>query len=290
VNSHQSGPAGADPWSLEPWQRSSFASSTYADQISLMTKDASEALLRSLAVQEGESVLDVACGPGDPSLRLGQCIGRTGMVVSVDAIDTLTRTTAQRAREAGLRLAAVQSRGELLPFASESFDALSCRFGVMFFKNPAHALIEAHRVLRRRGRATYVVWGPRKHNVYFTAPHDALEACGSPPPEVHQETPTPFQFCEQDALASLMRAAGFEQVQEQTCAIRMRFPGLQPRDLLDLQRRISPKIADRLSDLGPAMIEVVRNRLADEIQPWFSEGRLELPGEILLVSGRVAPG
>ena len=288
MNSRIGGSPEADPWSLERWQQSSFASSAYADQISLMTKDASEALLQSLAVKEGESVLDVACGPGDPSLRLGQCIGRTGMVVAVDAIDALTRTTARRAREAGLRLAAVQSRGELLPFASESFDALSCRFGVMFFKNPAHALIEAHRVLRCRGRATYVVWGPREHNIYFTALHETLEACGSPPPEVHQETPTPFQFSEQDALASLMRAAGFEQVQEQTCAIRMRFPGLQPRELLDLHRRISPAIEDRVADLDQAVVEVVRNQLAEKVQRWFNEGHLELPGEIMLVSGKAS--
>ena len=277
-----------DPWSLAPWQRSSTARSHHAEQIRVMTQDATQALLMALAAKDGEFILAVACGPGDPSLGLGQCTGQTGMVVCLDAIDTLTQTAARRARDSGLRLAAVQSRGEQLPFASTSFDALSCRFGVMFFKNPERALSEAHRVLRPGGRVIYVVWGPRERNIYFTAPDEALDACGSPPLEFHQESPTPFQFCEQGALASLMSEAGFQAVQEETQAIQMHFPGLRPRDLLDVQRRISPTIEDRLTALDPPRVEEVRNSLANLVAPWFSEGCLRLPGEILLLSGRTA--
>jgi ubiquinone/menaquinone biosynthesis C-methylase UbiE len=287
MNSHRPNATESIAPALPQWSRSSSAWSEHAEQIAVMTRDASDALLRSLAAREGEQVLDVACGPGDPSLRLGQSIAPRGRVVSIDAIDTMIGRTAQRARDGDLRIAPVQSRGEQLPFASGSFDAVCCRFGIMFFEAPLNALVEARRVLRPHGRAAYAVWGPRERNVYFTATADVLDALDCPALEAQPDAPTPFQFCEPDALASLMREAGFADVREQTQPIHMRFPGLGPRDLLDVQRNISPSIGERVAGLDAAALDAVRDGVAKLVRPWFVDGRLELPGEILVISGVV---
>lgn len=285
MNSHwQSSSAPRSP-ALPQWQRSSESWSEHAELIATMTRDATDALLHTLEPRAGQRVLDIACGPGDPSLRLSQSVGPAGTVVSIDPISTMIRRTQQRARDGALSLAAVQSRGEHLPFGPGSFDGVCCRFGIMFFSDPAGALVDVRRVLRPGGRAVFAVWGPRDHNAYFTATVGVLDELGHLAPESSADAPTPFQFAESDALALLMREAGFESVRQEQCAIKMRLSGYGPRDFFDVQRALSPSIGERVAALADEQLEVIRTAVARIVQPWSTDGGLALPGEIYMVSG-----
>lgn len=51
-----------------------------------------------------------------------------------------------------------------LPFADQSFDAVCCQFGVMFFPDRVKGYAEARRVLRPGGRFVFNVWDAIEYN------------------------------------------------------------------------------------------------------------------------------
>ncbi len=63
-----------------------------------------------------------------------------------------------------------------LPFGDETFDAVVCQFGVMFFPDKAKAFSEARRVLRPGGVFLFSVWDRIRENEFADTVTTALES------------------------------------------------------------------------------------------------------------------
>jgi SAM-dependent methyltransferase len=106
----------------------------------------------ALGLREGESLLELGCGPGyalQALLRLPHAAKMTGL----DWSEVMLARTARRNRpalEAG-RLALVRGDFADLPFSDESTDAILA-VNVVYFMGRSAAAREAHRVLRPGGR------------------------------------------------------------------------------------------------------------------------------------------
>src|SRR5574340_1227635 len=133
-----------------------------------MGQGVTEALLEAAAARPGMEVLDVASGTGAPALQLARQVGPKGRVTASDFAREPLAIAAQRAEERGL-VNVVFERADVqdLPFPDQSFELVTCRFGVMFFPDLARALREMRRVLRPGGRVALLAWGPMEQP-YFT--------------------------------------------------------------------------------------------------------------------------
>jgi len=106
--------------------------------------------LNMLRLEEGDRVLDVACGPGNFSRGFARAVGDEGLVVGLDASRTML--------EAGVRegnpdnVAYVRGDASALPFRDESFDAVCCFAALYLIEKPFAALDEIARVLKPGGR------------------------------------------------------------------------------------------------------------------------------------------
>jgi SAM-dependent methyltransferase len=94
-----------------------------------------------------------------------------------------------------------------LPFANESFDALVCQFGVMFFPDKAKSYSEAYRVLAPGGRYVFSVWDAYRHNPFGRIAHEvARDFFPADPPQFYS---VPFSCHQIDPIKESLIEAGF---------------------------------------------------------------------------------
>ena len=95
-----------------------------------------------------------------------------------------------------------------LPFADETFDAVVCQFGVMFFPDKTKALAEARRVLRSGGVLIFNVWDRIEENEFAHTVTKALEALfPEDPPRFMARTP--HGYYDLEAIGRDLQSGGF---------------------------------------------------------------------------------
>ncbi|HUI87983.1 MAG TPA: class I SAM-dependent methyltransferase [Anaerolineales bacterium] len=102
-------------------------------------------------IRRGDSVLEVAPGPGYLSIELAK-LGQykiTGMDISRDLVEIAARN----AKEAGVEIDFRQGNASAMPFDENAFHFIVCVLAFKNFKEPLKALQEMHRVLKPGGAA-----------------------------------------------------------------------------------------------------------------------------------------
>jgi ubiquinone/menaquinone biosynthesis C-methylase UbiE len=106
-----------------------------------------------LGLGAGDTVLDLACGPGNFSREFARVVGTEGLVVGVDASPTMLARGAEDTAKTGIaNLALVRGDATDLPFRDGAFDGACCFAALHLFADPFAALDETTRVLGPGGR------------------------------------------------------------------------------------------------------------------------------------------
>ena len=116
--------------------------------------------LEMLAIERGDAVLDVGCGPGNLTRAFARASG-DGLVVGLDASRTMLEQAAREANPPNVRY--VRGDAAALPFPDGTFDAVCCFAALYFIAQPLRAIDEMVRVLAPGGRIALlasVVRGP----------------------------------------------------------------------------------------------------------------------------------
>src|SRR5207248_4023822 len=114
-------------------------------------------------------VLDRASGAGNPGLDLAAAVAPHGWVTVTDLSPQMLAIAQENAQVRGLtNLSFCVADPEALPFPDQTFDVVTCRFGVMYFPDVGQALQEIYRVLKSGGRVVFTAIGPFEQNPYFT--------------------------------------------------------------------------------------------------------------------------
>ena len=157
-------------------------------------------------------MLDVACGAGYPALAAARAVQPGGSVVATDLSRQMIDVASERARTEGLEnIEFVQRDGEGLQIHSQSYDAVTNAYGLMFCPDPPRALAEAHRVLVPDGRVALVTWDMPSQSPFFTVIRDVAAeffVLRDPGPG----EPSPFRLASTDMLRSMLEEAGFSSV------------------------------------------------------------------------------
>ena len=233
-----------------------------ADHMAKLSKGLNEPLMAAAGVAPGHQVLDLASGVGEPALSMARLVGLGGRVTASDLVPEMLAGTERRASEQGLGNMAFQvTPMEELPFADGSFDAVTCRLGLMYTPSPERAAAQARRVLHPGGRAAFLVWGPKADNSQFIIVDRVLsEVAGIDP---HEGAFTPTRLGEDGALNKILQAAGFSACEEQT----LRF---SPR--VDLDSNFwRPQLALRIGDRLAAMDDGARRRIDDAMREAYKD-------------------
>jgi ubiquinone/menaquinone biosynthesis C-methylase UbiE len=245
------------------------------------TRDAPNQLLIELAgIRPGDRVLDLASGTGEPAISIALHVGAAGSVMATDATAAMLDAARRRAAKLDLKNIRFEVRAmEDLAFEDRSFDAVTCRFGLMHATNPLAGLQRARRMLRPGKKAACMVHGPSDRNHLWTAVHTVAPAFlgidDSRSFERH------FRFSGEGELAGLLRGAGFTDVREKEVITRHRYIVGEPF----WSRTLNRGYGDRLDELDDSRKARLEARIADAFQTYLKDDAYEL-----LTSERVAVG
>jgi ubiquinone/menaquinone biosynthesis C-methylase UbiE len=244
----------------------------WADRLAKFAEPLNQPLIEAAAVRPGARVLDLASGAGEPAIPLARLVGPAGEVVATDLVPEMMKGARRRARAEGLRnIRFERADMEALPFAEASFDAVTCRIGLMYAPDPLKALQEALRVLKPGGRAAFLVWGPHADNTHFQVCDAVLEHVMGIEP--HEGAFSPTRLGDEGRLLGLFRAAGFADAAERS----LRFaPRLDPATKF-WRSQAALRLGDRLT----RMDEAERSKLDDALAAGFERYR---EGERIAVS------
>ena len=193
------------------------------------SRSATAAIVEASGAGPGMHILDLASGTGEPALSLAEAVGSSGQLVATDLVPGMLEVIKDHVDRLQItNLTCEQADPEHLQFADESFDVVTCRFGVMFFPDAGRAMREIRRVLKPGGRTALIVFGPAEMNPYFeTTSGLASRRAKLPPPE--PGAPTPFRFAREGSLGEELSAAGFANVAEDHRTIPWVFEGSSER-------------------------------------------------------------
>ena len=151
-------PGGA--WSAAFASAARSAMNVYAEvMVPRMFEPWARVLLGELAVEAGEAVIDVACGPGTVSRLAAAQSGPTGRVTGCDLSPAMLAIAKSREPAAdGAPIDYVEAPADRLPVADESFAVATCQQGLQFFPDRLAALAEMRRALRPGGQVGIAVW------------------------------------------------------------------------------------------------------------------------------------
>src|SRR5688500_18134055 len=119
---------------LDQWSNAAPYWEKHRTAIERMFDPITQHLIESAGIRPGDTVLDVATGPGEPALGIAKFTGPRGQVCGVDAVPAMVEAARREASHRGLNNVRFDvASAEALPFEKNTFDAVVSRFGVMFF-------------------------------------------------------------------------------------------------------------------------------------------------------------
>ena len=186
----------------------------------ILLQPVADILIDRAGIKAGERILDVGCGSGSTSFAFARATGPTGHVTGIDiSVPMLAR--AREVAPQGVPVEFVLADATVHAFASEAFDLLASRFGVMFFADPALSFANMRRGMRRSGRLAFACWREPRENPFFMTPLQAVYRHVPKMPQVGPEDPGPFAFASQERVKRILSAAGFTQIAMEPCDLAL---------------------------------------------------------------------
>ncbi len=107
-------------------------------------------VVRWSGAREGQSVLDCATGTGDLAFEFKRAVGN-GKVIGTDFCPAMLEHAPKKGAASGLPVEFRTADAMNLPFPDATFDICSIAYGIRNVENPARALSEMARVVKRGG-------------------------------------------------------------------------------------------------------------------------------------------
>lgn len=206
----------------ETWNKFSTGWKNWDHFVMHFLKPMGDEIIAEIKPKPGESILDIASGTGEPGLTIATLIGN-GKVIITDIADKMLDVAREHIAEHRITNAETMVCDACeLPFADNSFDAISCRMGFMFFPDMELAAKEMVRVLKPGGRISTSVWNVPERNPWVTIMMSIINRqlqIAAPPPGM----PGMFRCAKPGLIADLFSSAGLHNVTERAVDGELQF-------------------------------------------------------------------
>jgi ubiquinone/menaquinone biosynthesis C-methylase UbiE len=258
-----------------------IASEKWKAKSAAMGRDVTSALVEYAQPRQGMNILDLASGTGEPAISLASLVGPAGHVTALDLSADLLKIAEQRAQERGLKnLSVHEADANQLPFPDESFDLVTSRFGVMFFKD--EALSECRRVLKSGARACFLAWGPPEQPYWGSTMGVVTRHLGKS--LLQPKGPDPFKYGQPGSLSQVLKKAGFREIHEETKTVPWTWPGT-PEEVWEQCKSVATPFLSALESIPAGQWQEIDADVLKKIRRYVHGDRIEFGASVVLASG-----
>jgi SAM-dependent methyltransferase len=238
-------------------------------------------LVELAGISAGYRVLDIATGSGEPALTAARIVGRSGRVVAVDMSPGMLAIARERIDAAGLHnVEVIESDAESLNLDASSFDAVLCRWGLMFMPDLDGVIRAMYRALKPGGRFATAVWSVADKVPMLGLAREAIRRITGivPPPNA----PDPTKLADTSILERALGGAGFRDIAFERLIVTFEFPSADA--FADFRSQIGGTRAT-LSKMPAEVARRVREAVVASAQQYASaDGVVRLSNEAICFS------
>ena len=259
----------------------------YSEMIRAMFAPLTTALIEHANIEEGQAVLDVAGGSGEPGLTIAEKVGPSGSVMCTDAVREMVEAARRNATQRGLtNVQFRQCTADSLPFPDNLFDATVCRLGIMFVPDPQAAVREMLRVTKPGGRLALAVWHKSEVNPFCYIVTNVM-AQHVDSPAADPDAPNAFRFAETGKLANLLTEAGAREVEERVVKFNIQAP-ISAHQFWTMRSETSDTLREKLAKLSTGEQSQIAGEVEREVKEFFPHDQMNFPAQMILVTGTKA--
>jgi SAM-dependent methyltransferase len=260
------------------------ASEKWKAKSAAMGRPVTDALVDYAQPVPGMKVLDLASGTGEPAISVAARVGAAGHVTALDQSADLLKIATERAKARDLSNFKIErADAHCLPFADNSFDLATSRFGVMFFRDPRLALSELRRVLRPGARACLLAWGSFDQPYWQTMMGVVHRHVGGP--LLEPGGPDPFRFAEAGSLSAVLRDAGYKDIEEERKTLPWTWPG-RAEEVWEQNRAVAVPFRAMLDRVPADEWPQVHAQVLAAVQRYSDGERIAFGATVVFAAGR----
>jgi len=266
----------------ESWNRFSPGWKKWDDLFMDFLKPMGNEIIRLLHLKDTDVVLDIAAGTGEPGLTIASKLKR-GKVVITDLAEDMLEIARENAAQRGISNIETRACDVCeLPFADNTFDAISCRFGFMFFPDMELATKEMVRVLKPGGRIAVSVWNTAEKNFWVTAIMGTINKnmeLPAPPPGA----PGMFRCAKEGIISGLFLRAGLKNTLVKQVAGKL---NCKTADVYwNVMTEVGAPIVAALSKADDTMKEKIRKEVYETVNGKYPDGNVLIDSSALVIYG-----
>jgi ubiquinone/menaquinone biosynthesis C-methylase UbiE len=266
------------------WDSVSHSWERHRERVFSGFRPVSEWLVDQLDVGAGQTILELAAGPGETGFLAAKRLGPDGRLISTDLAPGMVDAARRGAERAGItNTECLVMDAQALDLPDDSVDGVLCRLGFMLMPDPARAFAEAHRVLRPGRRLAYAVIGAPDRNSWMGVAMMAFVSRGHLPTSGDPFGPGgPFSLAMADRNRELLGAAGFDDIQVQDLEGTMAFS--DPDDYWTIQTALGGPIVEMAASLPADELAEIRAAVERAMEPFRTADGYALPSHLVAVT------
>ena len=227
-------------------------------------------LAERMAKVEPRDVLETAAGTGVLTRAMVARLAHQARIVATDLNQPMLDHAAAREQTPG-RITWRQADALALPFDDQSFDAVACQFGAMFFPDKVLGYAQARRVLKPGGHFFFNVWDRIAENEFADVVTETLATIfPNDPPRFMARTPHGYH--DVATLREELTMAGFASITIETRGDISRAPS--PREPAIAYCQGTP-LRNEIEARDPSGLEAATQACTEALALRFGSGPLE---------------